>query len=135
MGTSMQNAVQRASVAQVKEVDQSVQVRMKEIFNIIDQAADRLKDNKEQIPTLKSDSLTDLIKKLEKSEDRSFLMTSAIVKLFSKGKNVQDKLGRLLQMVQMDHPQYVLRIADNMISEYLAHATTLMDAKIGRAHV
>lgn len=128
MGTSMQNAVQRASVAQVKEVDQSVQERMKDIFNIIDQAADRLKDSKDSIPDLKSDSLSELKKSLEKNEDRSFIMTSAIVKHFAKANHVQDKLARLLKMIRLDDPQYVLRIADNMVSEYLAHATTLMDA-------
>ncbi len=128
-GTLLQNAVQRAAVAQVSDTGQSVQERMKQIFSLIELAVDRVKTDWETgvIGAWREGHFDTLVQKLGNAGDQSYLLTSAIVKDLSKHENLREKLTRIFTLIRADHPKWVLKIVDVFAAELLSQWDTLSD--------
>lgn len=125
-GTLVQSAVQRAAVSQVSGTDTSVQERMKQIYNVIDQAIDRLKKVEPLAPNLDGD-IDAVLKQLSGKPGAEFLLICSLTKRFKRFSSIREKLSFLLEITHGQQNPVMLKIADNLVSEYLSHASTLMD--------
>jgi len=127
-GVALQNAVQKAAIAQVKDTEFSIQDRMKDIYALITIAIDQLKEfykDEEKIPNLTTLGMDGVIKRLEKSEERSYLLTLSIVQSFIAIKTIPEKLKAILDQLKPDHPAWVLGVADSIIAELIASPSTI----------
>ncbi len=125
-GTMVQSAVQRAAVSQVSGTDTSVQERMKQIYSVIDQAVERLKKVEPLAPKFKGD-ISEVLAQLEGKTGGEFLLICTITQHFKSLDTIRQKLAAILEMVYNEQNEMLLKISDNMVSEYLGHASTLME--------
>ena len=123
-GTTMQSAVQRAAVQQVKTSGQSVQERMKVLYDIIGQGIGRLSKlyKKSEIPDIVGNNIEGLISKIANNKQRDFVLSCVLANHLKDNTTIDDKLSSLLELVRPDHPEWVIGVADMFISGFINHA-------------
>lgn len=129
-GQALQGAVQRAAVAQVKELGETVQQRIKVIYDLIDRAVIRVRRDWESggVPEIGEASLETVIAALEeKGEEREFLLTAALARDFLNRGRIPEKTSRMIALMDEGHPDWVMRIADSYLSEFLAAGNVALD--------
>ncbi|MCG8690039.1 MAG: hypothetical protein MI806_02405 [Minwuiales bacterium] len=126
---AVQRAVQRAAIAQVKETGQSVTERAKELFALIDKAAEKLNTDwkTDRIPSFKPQTFDDMIDRLEDRPDRNYLLSSALVGHLRGTKSMREKVGRILSLVSAYHPSWVVQVADTLLGDLLSGVTVLKE--------
>ncbi len=122
-GVLLQNAVQKAAIEQVKGSDTSIQDRMKELYSLIEVAVGQLKDvyeDEDKVPDMSKLGFEKVISKLEKQEDRAYLLTLSIVQSFLAIKTIPEKFTSILEMVKPEHPSWVHTTTDCIIAELIS---------------
>ncbi len=120
-GTTLQGAVQRAAVAQVKMTGEAVGERVKKLYGLIDEAAGALKALSESgFPLIDEERFASLLTGLEGEDERGFLLCGAIAQDLAKCRTGVEKLRRLLGLMRENHPGWACRILDHYIAELLA---------------
>ncbi|RMF69175.1 MAG: hypothetical protein D6740_09860 [Alphaproteobacteria bacterium] len=120
-GTTLQGAVQRAAVAQVKMTGEAVGERVKKLYSLIDEAAAALKALSEAgFPVIDEERFASLLAGLEGEKERGFLLCGAIAQDLARCRTGVEKLRRLLGLMRENHPAWASRIIDHYIAEILA---------------
>ena len=119
-GTTLQGAVQRAAVAQVKMTGENVGERIKKLYRLIDEAAAALKQLSEAgFPVIDEERFPVLLEALEGEEDRGFLLCGAITRDLGRLRRGFDKLNRILGLMRENHPGWAGRVLDHFVAELL----------------
>lgn len=129
-GQALQGAVQRAAVAQVKDVGETVQQRIKVIYDLVDRLVIRVRkdwDN-EAVPEIAELGFEAVIASLqEEGEERIFLLTAALAKEFLNRGRILDKASYMIGLMDEEHPDWVMRIADSYLAEFMASGHVALD--------
>lgn len=119
-GSSLQNAVQRAAVAQVGQTGEPVGERMRVIFDIVDTAVRELHARSKSAPqALAKSSFEEAARKLEDSPEREFLLAMTLAGLLRQEKGAKRKLETLSQLLEQDLPPWSEKTLDRFLSEQL----------------
>lgn len=122
-GQTLQGAIQRTAVAQVKDMGETVQQRIKVLYDLIDRLVMRVKRDwaEGQVPYIEESGLEAVIQTLqEKGEEREFLLAAALTRDFLNHGSILEKTSHLIALMDRRHPDWVTRIADTFLSEFLA---------------
>lgn len=122
-GQTLQGAIQRTAVAQVKDGGETVQQRIKVLYDLIDRVVIRVKRDweEERVPDIEEAGLEAAITELqEKGEEREFLLAAALARDFLNRGRILEKTSYLIALMDQGHPDWVMRIVDTYLSEFLA---------------
>ncbi|MFZ5610493.1 MAG: hypothetical protein ACOY99_12900 [Pseudomonadota bacterium] len=124
-GTSLQHAVQKVAIIQVQEMDISVQERMRQIYDIIGQAARRLtqavKDG--AVPPVTPETFDAVVRGLAKHEERGLLLMMGLAGYLSQVETLEAKLPIVLRLIEAAPPKWALRALDPLLAEIIANPT------------
>lgn len=117
-GTRLQNAVQRAAIAQSD--GSSVQERMRHLYRVIDQTIAIAKQTAQDLPSLESGRLKPLIKAFGEEKNRGFMLSIAVTRYLRPAVTLEDKFGRVVALLNVKHPRWVISALDQFLAEFLA---------------
>ena len=122
-GGKILGAVQR--VASVGGTENSIQKRIRTLWEIIDEAVSRVSDIESLVPSLEMGRLLPIIQQLEEHPRKKFLLTKAIVDYIAPAVTIEDKFGRVAIFLNGKRADWAMAILDQMISEMLRHKDLL----------
>ncbi|WP_281302160.1 MULTISPECIES: hypothetical protein [unclassified Iodidimonas] len=121
-GTHLLKAVQNLSVAQVRKSGEPVAERIRANFAVIDKAAAHVQRcHAGGLPSLADKRLADAVQLLEDRENRRFLLSCVLAADLQSHKGGVAKVDRLIALIRLDHPEWVMRTIDAFLSEQLMH--------------
>lgn len=129
-GQTLQGAIQRTAVAQVKDLGETVQQRIKVLYDLIDRLVIRVKRDWESgaVPDIEERGLEAAITALqEKGEEREFLLAAALARDFMNRGCILDKTSYLITLMDQEYPDWVMRIIDTYLSEFMATTDVALD--------
>lgn len=128
-GMVLQGAVQRAALIQVHETGQDVQTRIKQLYDLIDQAIVKLKaDWKEgRVPEITVANFQNTIEGIRKEPDRTFLLNCGLVGYLRDAETAGEKIARVLDLVEPGQPRWILDVADAFVGELLSGVAVLQE--------
>lgn len=121
-GTVVQAAVQRAAIAQVRDTGDSVQRRVRELYDLIARGSEIVRKDWAQgrVPTLEPDRFDDLVARLGAGSRRTYLLNSALVGYLADADGLHQKLVRVLALFRPDHEPWVHEVIDSFVGELLS---------------
>lgn len=127
-GTTLQGAVQRAAIAQGRNSGRNVQERMREIFNVCDKAAARLRLDARggKLPHIVQGDVTGVLPKLPPQPDRAYVFGVALTDWIRNGKTLGAKLTQLIELLPRAEGE-ALALMDPYIAEFVEDATALTE--------
>ena len=127
-GTTLQGAVQRAAIAQGRNSGRSVQERMREIFNVCDKAASRLRLDARggKLPRIADGDVNGVLPKLPPPPDRAYVFGVALTDWIRNGKTLGAKLTELIELLPKAEAE-ALALMDPYIAEFVEDATALTE--------
>jgi len=125
-GSSLQNAVQRAAVAQVAETGEPVSERIRALYEVIDAAVRELHTRSQSLsPEQVSPSFEETTNALEYSADREFLLAMALTAQLRPEKDTTDKFNKLVRLFHENLPSWASAVLDRFLSERLVEGGVL----------
>lgn len=119
-GSSLQNAVQRAAVAQVAETGEPVGERVRAIYDIVDTAVRELHARETMLPKERTNtSFAGIVSKLETNADREFLVAMALATRLRSHKSAARKLDSLIRLLDEELPPWSAATLDSFLAEQL----------------
>ena len=118
-GEKILGAVQR--VASVGGVENSIQKRIRTLWEIIDEAVKQVSDVEEIVPSLEMGRLLPIIQQLEDHPRKKFLLTKSIVDYIAPAVTMEDKFGRVAIFLNGKRTDWAIAILDQILSEMLRH--------------
>lgn len=120
-GQLLKSCVQKTAVDQMSGSGESVQKRMRTIFDLIAQAAKRLDENKKTgaIPDLKAGGLESAIHGLEHHSQRAYLLSAAVAAHLADFDDFGTKLDYMLEIFSNRPPAWVAIALDGFLAELL----------------
>ena len=127
-GTVLQGAVQRTAIAQNRNSGRNVQERMREIFNIVDKAAARVRLDARagRLPRIADGDVNAILGQLPRGPERSYVFGVALTDWIREGKSIGAKLVQLIQLFANAEPE-TLALMDPFVSEFLEDASALTE--------
>lgn len=118
-GGKILGAVQR--VASIGGSDNSIQKRIRKLWEIIDEAVTQVSNVEDIVPSLEMGRLLPIIQQLEDHPRKKFLLAKSIVDYIAPAATTEDKFGRVAIFLNGKRPDWAIAILDQMISEMLRH--------------
>ncbi|GEQ99390.1 hypothetical protein JCM17845_00140 [Iodidimonas gelatinilytica] len=125
-GSNLLSAVQRLAIAQVRHTGEPVTERMRGNFALIDKAAAELRQvHAIGLPVIGDLRFVDVIETLAEAKNRSFLLACVLAVDLRQYPDGVAKVERLISLIRLDHPLWVLKSLDLFLSEQLTHRRLL----------
>jgi len=117
----LKSCVQKAAIDQVSQSGETVQRRMRAIFDLIAQATHRLDQMKKagEIPSVTESGFESAIFGLKHHAHRVYLLRAAVADHLAEHESFAAKLDVLLDLVQRDLPLWVKEALDGFLAELL----------------
>ena len=121
-GTAIQRSVQKVAIAESQESGSNVQERVKQIYELVDLAKDKLSADWKsgKVPTLTADSFDRLVASLDKDPARAYQMNCAFVGYLKDCETIREKIARVLALTSREQPDWVLDVVDTFVGELLS---------------
>ncbi|MEM8800419.1 MAG: hypothetical protein AAGF15_10115 [Pseudomonadota bacterium] len=120
-GTHVQAAVQRVAVTQAATADISIQDRMRQIYDLIGQAASIVTryHNENRVPVFKPDEFDQIVESLNSSDERVFLLLISTAMYLEQDVGLLGKFSKVIAVLRPQHPSWVRRALDGFLAECL----------------
>ncbi len=120
-GTELQNAVQRASIDQIRLTDESIQERMKKLYRLVEQAVSALREDWKagHMPDISKTSWRQTLATLDENENRSYLLTCSLSGYLRDLKTIPEKFEQLFKLINFKDPDWVFPVLDTLLAEFL----------------
>jgi hypothetical protein len=127
-GTALQGAVQRAAIAQGRTSGRNVQERMREIFNVCDKAAARLRLDARsgKLPRIVDGDVESVLAKLPPTAERPYLFCVALTDWIRHGKTLGAKLAALIELLPRTESE-ALALMDPYMADFVEDAAALTE--------
>lgn len=121
-GTAIQRSVQKVAIAESQESGSNVQERVKQIYELIDLAKDKLTTDWKsgKVPTLSAGGFGDLVASLDNDPARAYQMNCALVGYLKDCKTIREKIARVLALTDSEQPDWILEVVDTFVGELLS---------------